>query len=97
MASYGDWQFMIGVIKSSYFDNKEHFDNAYAPQSARSVDEFMCKSAEKISFQNDLKMINVDISCNMDYYLKHPNEIEKDLDRSVDFDLELKKENLKKI
>ena len=63
MASYGDWQFMIGVIKSSYFDNKEHFDNTYAPQGGRFIDEFMDKSAEQELFYKTMcKLFREEVS-----------------------------------
>ena len=47
-----------------------------------------CKYVGKISFKNALKMLSVNLSCNMKFYLTNQNEIEVDLNHKVrDLDL----------
>ncbi|CAF0980926.1 unnamed protein product [Brachionus calyciflorus] len=53
---------------------------------------------ERISIENAIKKFYVEFSCNMNYYLEHQDEIEKDLGQSVDLNHILNNRNeLKKL
>jgi hypothetical protein len=52
------------------------------------------KNFEKVSINKAFQLLNVEVSCNMEYYLNHLDEIEKDLNRKVN-EIELKETNKK--
>ena len=76
--SYGDWEMGISVISTIYFDDRHSLDKFYC----RFFDEY--EEFGTISIRDAIYECGVEISCNMDFYLKHPTEIELDLNRSVD-------------
>ena len=54
-----------------------------------------CQNIERISIQKALSYLGVEISTNMDFYLKNTNQLDTDLMRKVS-DLDLKNVPLKK-
>ncbi len=83
-SSYGDLQFHIGMIHIKHFDSREILDNLYVYKSRQSFSP----NFERISIDKALQHFDIDLSCNMDYYLTNKNEIEKDLNKKiVDLDL----------
>ncbi|CAF0902441.1 unnamed protein product [Brachionus calyciflorus] len=80
--SYGDWQLYISAIKCEYFQNREVFDNLFLNEME--IDK--PKSLEYIpyiSIQKALKFLQVDINCEMDYYLSDLSKIRNDLQHDL--------------
>jgi hypothetical protein len=63
--------------------------------NAHSYAKELCQNIERISFQEALNYLGVEMSINMDFYLKNTNELEKDLMRKVS-NLDLKNEQVYK-
>lgn len=79
--SYGSWELGIAVINTKHFENRQTLDRLFFAQYEIEPE---IKQYGKISIQEAIEMCQVEIGCNMDFYLQNPNEIEKDLNRSVD-------------
>lgn len=79
--SYGSWELGIAAINAKYFENRQALDRIYLSQYGTEAD---INQIGKIPIQYAISCCRVEISCNMKFYLDHPNEIEKDLNRSVD-------------
>ena len=94
--SFGDWFCEVRIINSKHFDNREQFDNMYIEKSERTIYSDRV-SANRISIQNALQKLGITVSINIDYYLDNPIELENDLNRKIDFNLDFNKENLKKL
>ena len=93
-ASYGDWEFEVRMINSDYFESREKLDHMYIEESERTISD-CCINVDRIPIEKAMKILGVEVSCNMEYYLHHRSEIEKDVNRRFDSDLELKQGNLK--
>ena len=78
--SYGYWDFIVQTINSGHFNSRGELDDLFLPNEFRTVSN-CCVQLNKIAINEAFERLNVDVSCNMDYYLKHPEEIEKDLNR----------------
>ena len=77
-----DWEFIIETINSAHFDSREKLDDLYLPKEFRKIPELEV-NLDKISINKVFEMFNAEVKCNMDYYLKHPEEMEKDLRRKI--------------
>jgi hypothetical protein len=86
--SYGDWYFEIRCIKTEHFESREKLDSLYIEESEREGDR-ECHNAQRTSLQKAMQVLDVDLSCNMEYYLNHRDQIEHDLNRQIDFNHEL--------
>jgi hypothetical protein len=75
-----DSEFSIGIIKIEHFDSREYFDHLFYESNV----ERKIKYYNKISINKAFELLDVEISCDMDYYLENQNEIEKDLNRKVE-------------
>jgi len=81
-SSYGEYTLLIGLINTKYFKSREKLDSLYSNEWEyfESCDpESTVTTIKQISFEEALKCLTVSISCDMDYYLSNPGEIEKDL------------------
>ena len=74
--------FFVNTINERYFDSREDLDDFYIPKEYRRPPS-SSENIDKISLQDVFKKLNVTVSCNMDYYLKHHEEMEKDLIRKI--------------
>jgi hypothetical protein len=93
--SYGDLQFKIEMINTKYFDSREMLDKLFVSKDRQTPFSNM----EQISIEDALKYFSIELSCNMDYYLKTNHEIEKDLNRNnvnIDLNDELAMKKLEK-
>jgi hypothetical protein len=81
--SDGEWNCIIGMINRKYFDSREALDRLFV--AIESVDRSREKQFQQISLKQALEYLNVRISCNMDYYLSNKKELEKDLNRQIDY------------
>ena len=79
--SCGDFTFLAGVIQTKHFDNREELNALYSKDYKQDdpVTVF-----ERISLVDGLKLLSVDMSCNMDYYMTNRQEMENDLGRRVE-------------
>ena len=94
VSSYGYWDFMIEMVNSEYFESREIFDKMFVEEDDRTVSDMCGIIIKQISIDEALKtMFIIDMSCNMDYYLSHQDDLENELNRKVD----LENENLKKL
>ncbi|CAF0908142.1 unnamed protein product [Brachionus calyciflorus] len=90
IAQNRDAQLQIRVISVKHFENRNDFDAIYL----KSIDrESYSKEFEKISINKAFELLDVDVSCNMEYYLNNHDELENDLKRKVN-ESELKEEKL---
>ena len=80
ISPYRDSEFSVGTISTEHFESREKLDSLFL----KYVNKPFSQNYEKISIDEAFQMLNVDVSCNMEYYLDHKEEIEKDLDRKVD-------------
>jgi hypothetical protein len=80
--SYSCWEFIVEAINSAYFDSREKLDDLFVPKESR-TESSSCFNLNKISINDAFDILNVKVRCNMDYYLKHPEEMEKDLSRKI--------------
>ena len=80
--SHGDYIFYIQVISMNRFANREKFDEAVKPKCRR-VEMRINKNHAAISIEKAIKLLNVNIECNMSFYLSNRDEIEKDLKRQI--------------
>ena len=70
------------MVNTKYFENRQTLDRLFLGQFLGI--EAKIEQFGRVSIRNAILMCNVEISCDMDFYLQHPNEIEMDLNRSVD-------------
>ncbi|CAF0762519.1 unnamed protein product [Brachionus calyciflorus] len=83
-SSYGDLQFHIGIINIKHLDSREILDNLYVDKIRQSNS----KNFERISIEKALEHFDIELSCDMDFYLNNKHEIEVDLNKkNVNFDL----------
>jgi hypothetical protein len=88
---YGSWDLHINVIKADHFENRNQLDQLFFYDD---TPDRMSQNIQRISIENALKFTGVEITIDMDFYLKNKDVLETDLKRSVtDSDLQ----NLKKI
>ena len=78
----GFWDLIVNTINSIHFDSREKLDYFYVPKKYQ-TSPISCKNLDKISIKDAFEMLNVKVSCNMEYFLKHPGEMEKDLNRKI--------------
>jgi len=79
--SSGDFSCLVGIISTKHFDNREELDALYSKEYGRSQP---VAEIERISLEKALKLLKVDISCNVDYYSHNLDEMEKDLGRKLE-------------
>ncbi|RNA21613.1 hypothetical protein BpHYR1_030076 [Brachionus plicatilis] len=80
IAQNRDAQLKIGKISVHHFESRNEFDAIYL----RTINkEEYSKQIEKISINKALALLDVDVSCNMEYYLNNQKELENDLNRKV--------------
>ena len=79
--SYGEFNFMVELINTNYFDSRAKFDDVFEKGSSKDPSVTMI---ECISLEEVLKLMEVEFSCNMDYYLSNKEEMEKDLGRQLE-------------
>jgi len=89
--NYGDWSLTIKMVNTKFFQSRDDFDEKVLCGDEKM--DFPDKSFQKISFRKALNLFDVDVWCNMDYYLEHRNELDVDLARHCDLDVELKKDS----
>jgi hypothetical protein len=76
---YGDFGFKIGMINTKYFDDREALDSLYISK----IRQTSSSNIERISIENALEHFSIQLSCDMDYYMKNKHELENDLKRPV--------------
>jgi hypothetical protein len=79
--SYGDFYLYAGLIGTKYFDSREKLDNLYGEWWGVTLP---VTYVERMSLKEALKVLDVDIMCDMEYYSSNPVEIEAYLGRKVD-------------
>jgi hypothetical protein len=86
---FGSWQLAISKINCEHFDSKDSLDKIFMDEEfeLKTVPPICGRTIEKISIKNALKQFNIEFSCNMSYYFTNQDEIEKDLCRKLDSDL----------
>ena len=77
-----DSHFSIGMINSKHFESREQFDSIVLSQYS-GMNELFHNNIEQISFREALKVVELDLWCDMEYYYAHEDEMEKDLGRKV--------------
>jgi len=77
---WGDYTFLISVINTKYFETREKLDGMYSEEYRK---DCPVSNVERISFEDVLKIMTITISCNVEYYLSHRDEMEKDLGRRL--------------
>jgi hypothetical protein len=88
--SYGDWELSVAVVNTKHFENRQTLDRLFLAQFGIEAE---IKRFGRVSIQD--AMCRVEIGCEMDFYLQHSNEIEKDLNRKEDiWDI---KDNIEKL
>jgi len=78
--SYGEFKLVIGMINTAHFDAREKIDTLYSKDFTETAP---ISKVDRISLEEALKLLTVNISCNMEYYLSNLDEMEKDLDRKL--------------
>lgn len=86
--SDGEWNFLAGIINAKHFDSRESCDALFVGKNEPGH-SLLSHVEHGISFKKALKLLNVEISCNMDYYLSNKVEIENDLNRKLDASIDL--------
>lgn len=79
--SYGDFYLYAGLIGTKYFDSREKLDNLYGDGWGLTLP---VTYVERMSLKDALKVLDVDIMCDMEYYSSNLAEIEADLGHKVD-------------
>lgn len=83
---YPDTWLFIGVIHSMYFESRDKLD-AVLSREWKTFDPDYSKPVinyKEITFQDALSdLFSIKVWCNMDYYLSHDGEMEKDLGRKL--------------
>jgi len=74
----GDTEFYIGMIHERHFESREKLDEMYLKENGQILAENM-KNIPLISFRNALKLFYIQLSVNLDHYLKDRSEFESDL------------------
>ncbi|CAG0905433.1 unnamed protein product, partial [Darwinula stevensoni] len=85
-SSYGDYVLHVGLIDTKYFESREQLDSLYSKdwQDAEPCyPDATVTTVEQVSFREALKLMTVDIWCDMDYFLANRDEMEKDLGRKL--------------
>ncbi|CAJ0925713.1 unnamed protein product, partial [Mesorhabditis belari] len=77
----GDWDMGIKKIPISTFDTREEFDRFVLNPEEQLPDE---PTIQEIYLEDALKMINVNVEVNADFYREHLDVLEKDLDADLD-------------
>ena len=81
--SGGDWELSISKVKVIHFDTRDKYDAQFTVGFPKQF----CRTDycyERISIKKAMKLINVSISINMNYYRGNVDEMEKDLNRTLD-------------
>lgn len=79
--SYGDWEMSVAVVNTKHFENRQTLDRLFLAQFGIEAEP---KQFGRVSIRDAISMCRVEIGCEMDFYLQHETEIEKDLNRKVD-------------
>jgi hypothetical protein len=74
----GDTQFYIGMIHERHFESREKLDEMYLRENGETMFEEM-RNIPLISLRNVLESYPIQLSVNLDYYLKDVAEFENDL------------------
>ncbi|CAG0902787.1 unnamed protein product [Darwinula stevensoni] len=85
-SSYGHYVLHVGLIDTKYFESREQLDSLYSKdwQDAEPCyPDATVTTIEQVSLREALKLMTVDIWCNMDYFLANRDEMEKDLARKL--------------
>ena len=89
--THNDWYFCVSMINANYFESKESLDEMLVAKEIREIGS-KCIQADKITLREAFKALMVDVSCDMEHYLKNKNELEADLNRSISVDLDVENE-----
>lgn len=81
-ASYGDWNLSIKKLHVNHFDSRDKLDSMFFDDCKAMCKEEVCY--EKISLKKAMKLLDVTISINMNYYRGNVDTMEKDLNRTLD-------------
>ena len=86
---YGDWEFNATMVHSAYFATREEVDDFLVPEFTIDPNNTRKEWRDKISIEEIGTMGGMKyFSLNLDYYLSNWEELEKDLDRPVDKNLD---------
>jgi hypothetical protein len=91
IAENRDAQLKIGIISVKHFESRKELDGIYLKSINQ---EAYSKQIDKISINKAFELLDVNVSCNMEYYSNNREELEKDLKRKVTNECELKEEKL---
>lgn len=81
--SYGDWALSVRKLPSEFFENRESLDRFILERRHEQSDSQMI---EKLSLEEALAKISVEIGVNIEWYKTHREEMEKDCDEQIDQD-----------
>lgn len=83
--SFGDYKLIVGMISKKHFDSREKVDALFSQYYTDDLEEETpLPKVDRISLGEALEFLTVSLSCNIDYYLSNPDEMEKDLDRKLE-------------
>ena len=89
--AYGDWDFVASKIPRAYFPDRLKLQREFIREEFWN-EESECIKAKSISLRDAVLAMDVDLSCDMKYYLDNKNELETDLGRSLPVELDLSNE-----
>lgn len=87
----GDWDFDATKIPRAYFPDRLKLQMELITEEFWN-EESKCIKAKSISLRDAFLAMDVDLSCDMKYYLDSKNELETDLGRSLPVELDLSNE-----
>ena len=93
--SCGDWTLRITKVNVKHFVSRDNLDACFLMELPK--EHYRTDFYEKITLKKAMKLVYVDVSSNMNYYKGNVDEMEKDLNRTLDRADLYSKSKMKKI